>query len=399
MLLNWPGSVVTAGRTGCLYFPDTAQKTEPHMEERKITFRLSTGTWWGLFGMVMLVFVALPYLGVVMNTLGLLFMTALLSMLIAPLATTLERRHVPRAVTVLLVYALLFIGLTLIVLLLVPIILRNVRTLAENGDSIVASILANLEQIPVLQRIIETEIEGRGALIDNLGNMLSSGAYTLLGTLASAGGLLFSLFIILVLVFFLVATPQLSRTLLEIWVPKRYHARIETLVRRSSWGLSRWLGAQLCISAYWVIAYSTMLTLLDIPYAITIGVISGILEFIPYLGGLIGSILMVLSALTVDPWLAVWAVFWGIPVGIVGVNFVVPFFFSRAINVHPGAILLALYVGGQVGGLMTALLTVPVVVLLTVVVRELRPAARDVARQRRRQQQQLEQELAHPAGD
>lgn len=374
------------------------------MKERKITFRLSTGTWWGLFGMVMLVFVALPYLGVVMNTLGLLFMTALLSMLIAPLAATLERRRIPRALTVLMVYIALLVGMTLIILLIVPIIVQNVRTLAENGDAIVASILANLEQIPVLREIAQTEIEGRGTLIDNLGNMVSTGAYTLLGTLASAGGLLFSIFIILVLVFFLVATPQLSRNLLEIWVPPRYHDRIETLVRRSSWGLSRWLVAQLCISAYWVIAYSTMLTLLGIPYAITIGVISGILEFIPYLGGLIGSILMVLSALTVDPWLAVWAMLWGIPVGIIGVNFVVPFFFSRAINVHPGGILLALYVGGQVGGLMTALLTVPVVVLITMVVRELRPSALEVARQRRKKQSQQaqsspEQEFAQPVGD
>ncbi len=374
------------------------------MRERKITFRLSTGTWWGLFGMVMLVFVALPYLGVVMNTLGLLFMTALLSMLIAPLAAILERRRIPRALTVLMVYAALLVGVTLIVLLIVPIILQNVRTLAENSDAIVASILANLEQIPVLREIVETEIESRGALIDTLGNMISTGAYALLGTLASAGGLLFSTFIMLVLVFFLVARPQLSRNLLEVWVPQRYHARIETLVRRSSWGLSRWLVAQLCISAYWVIAYSTMLTLLGIPYAVTIGVISGILEFIPYLGGLIGSILMVLSALTIDPWLAIWAVLWSIPVGIVGVNFVVPFLFSRAINVHPGAILLALYVGGQVGGLLTALLTVPVAVLITMVVRELRISALEAARLQRRQQNQpaqqpCDQEFAQTIGD
>ena len=342
------------------------------MRNRRISLHLSFKTWLALFALAMAVYIAVPYVGVFINTLSVLFMTALLSLLINPLADMLEQRRVPRVWTVLLVYVgAIVVGISLLILI-VPVITGNLESVAANSQSLITNVLTNLETIPGVQSLLPQALDADQFNPDNLAGVLTGAAANALGFVGSIGSWFFALFIIAILVFFLVVDPKLSRSILRTWVPERYHRRVMHLTQRASVGLSRWFVAQLCISAYWVVAYTLMLSLLGIPYALTIGVISGVLEFIPYLGGIIGSLLMVLSALTVDPWLAVWSIVWGIPVGIFGVNVVVPFFFSKAINVHPAAILLALFIGGQIGGVLTALLTVPMVVVLTVLVREFR---------------------------
>jgi predicted PurR-regulated permease PerM len=50
-----------------------------------------------------------------------------------------------------------------------------------------------------------------------------------------------------------------------------------------------------------------------------------------------------------------------------------PYFYSRAINIPVGAVLLGLFIGGQVGGFFAALLTIPVVTMVMILLRELRP--------------------------
>ncbi|MEM8531826.1 MAG: AI-2E family transporter [Chloroflexota bacterium] len=342
------------------------------MRNRRISLHLTFKTWLALFALAMAVYIAVPYVSVFISTLSVLFMTALLSLLINPLADMLEQRRVPRMWTVLLVYAgAIVVGVSLLILI-VPVITGNLESVAANSQSLITNVLTNLQTIPGMQSLLPQVFDAEQLNSESLAGVLTGAAANALGFVGSIGSWFFALFIIAILVFFLVVDPKLSRSILRTWVPERYHRRVMHLTQRASVGLSRWFVAQLCISAYWVVAYTLMLSLLGIPYALTIGVISGVLEFIPYLGGIIGSLLMVLSALTVDPWLAVWSIVWGIPVGIFGVNVVVPFFFSKAINVHPAAILLALFIGGQIGGILTALLTVPMVVVLTVLVREFR---------------------------
>lgn len=342
------------------------------MHKQKNAFVFNVRTWFALLGLAIAVYIVISYVNVLFNTFGLLFITALLSLLINPLADALQQRGVPRMWTVILVYIAAILIVALIVALIVPLVLDNLGALATNSEQIVVSIVTNIDEFPGIGRLLNLSNQLEDGPPPAVTEVLRGLALTIPGTLANTGNLLFSGFIIAVLVFFLVVDQNISRALLKTWVPEHYHERIIQLTERASVGLSRWFVAQLCISGYWVVAYTLMLYLLGIPYAFTIGIISGILEFIPYLGGIIGSILMILSALTVDPWLALWSVIWGIPIGIIGINIVVPFFFSRAINVHPAAILLALFIGGQIGGVFTALLTVPVVVLITVLDREFR---------------------------
>ena len=186
------------------------------------------------------------------------------------------------------------------------------------------------------------------------------------------GDLLVDLLLIGVLTLFLVADPSLGRSLLRTTFPAQHHERAARIVGAVSVGLSRWLVAQLGISLYYAVTYTIVNLVLGIPYAVTIGVVSGLLEFIPYLGGIVGLIMTLAAALTVSPQTAIWAFILGAVVGIIGGNFVGPFLLGKAAQVHPALVIIALIVGGAVGGTLGVLLAMPVTVIIVILLQELR---------------------------
>jgi predicted PurR-regulated permease PerM len=128
------------------------------------------------------------------------------------------------------------------------------------------------------------------------------------------------------------------------------------------------------IASYFALVFSVGLTLLGVPFALSIGLVGGILEIIPYLGGAVAVSLAVLSALTVKPVLALWVILFYAIVVEVESHLVAPTFYGRIMGLHPVVVLLALVVGAKTQGVLGVFFAVPVVVVLGVIIQEARKA-------------------------
>lgn len=305
-----------------------------------------------------------PLLPLIRSVGLLLFLAALLSMLLYPLVTRLGRHGVPGGVTVagvltLIVALFLYLGLQVL-----PLFATALDGLARLLMAIAPRLEAGVVQLPLT------------TILSTISGLMGGVSSALIGAAAQVGALFWTLFVLVVLVFTIVTSIETRLWLLHFFVPAAYRPRVVSLLGAVSEGLSRWFMAQLAISGYYVIGYSIAGLVVGIPFAIPIAVISGLLEFIPYLGGLVGLGLAVLAASTVSQSAVVWIIIAETIIGMVAVYVVVPFFFARAIKVPPGAVLFGLYyVGGLVGGFFAALLTVPVVTIVTILIRELRPVS------------------------
>jgi predicted PurR-regulated permease PerM len=327
------------------------------MKKMQITGR----TWLALFGLGVALMLVEPLLPVVSSVAILLFLAALLSLLLYPLADQFERRGISSGVTVagvLILVAMLFFLLAFQVLPLFATTINGLARLVETLGPRLESALAGLPS---------------GELLNIAGRLLGNLAEGFAGLAGQIGGVFWMLFILIGLVFGLVTNGAMRTWLLRFFVPMRYQVRAAALTRALSAGLTRWFGAQLAISGYYIVAYAVVNMVLGVPFAIPIAVIAGLLEFIPYLGGVIGLVLSVLAAATVSNTVVIWVLITNTIIGSVCVYFVSPFFYSRAINVPVAAILFGLFVGGQLGGFFAALLTIPVVTIITILIRELRP--------------------------
>lgn len=329
-------------------------------------------TWLALVALGPAIYLAVQLLPLLRTVFLLLLVTAFLSLLINPLADRLERRGVSRGLTVGLALGGAVAVLVGLLLLLLPAVFGSLERLAGGLGGVAATVREQLGSLTGSAAVAEVGAR----LVSQAGDAIRWAVGQLGSTLAQLGLLGFGLFVAATCVAALVGDRRTPRALLEIFVPARHRERAISLTAAVSEGLSRWLVAQLAICGYYVVAYTLTLTVLGVPFGVQIGLVSGLLEFIPYLGGLVGMVLSILAAATISPMTVVLVLAVEAVIGAACVYFVAPYAFSRAVEVPPALILVGLFVGGLVGGFFAALFTVPLLAAGMVVYRQLRGEAR-----------------------
>ncbi|HMQ30322.1 MAG TPA: AI-2E family transporter [Chloroflexaceae bacterium] len=334
-----------------------------------MALKLTPRTWLALVALGLAIYLAIQALPLLRPVFLLLLVTAFLALLITPLADAMERRGVSRGLTT---GAAVFGALALLaglLLMLLPVLFDSLSLLAGAIDGLAARLPAELSAATGLRELGDLS----GMVTGQVAEAIRWAAGQAGGLLGQIGLLAFAAFVSFAIIFALVGDRRAAPGLMNLLLPKRHHARAARLARAVSEGLSRWFVAQLAICTYYAATYTATLLVLGVPYAVQIGVVSGLLEFIPYLGGIVGLTLSVLAAATVSPTTVVMVVVIETVIGMLAVYVVVPYVFARAIDVPPALILFGLFIGGLVGGFFAALLTVPALAVLMVVLRELRP--------------------------
>jgi predicted PurR-regulated permease PerM len=151
-------------------------------------------------------------------------------------------------------------------------------------------------------------------------------------------------------------------------------ARSISLARDIDAVLSQYLRGQILVMAILAAYYTVALWLADIPSALSIGVVTGLLIFIPYLGYATGLILALLvAALQFAGWGPIVAVLVVYGIGQVLESFVLtPFLVGERIGLHPLAVIFALMAFGQLFGFFGVLAALPASAALLVGLREMR---------------------------
>jgi predicted PurR-regulated permease PerM len=113
------------------------------------------------------------------------------------------------------------------------------------------------------------------------------------------------------------------------------------------------------------------LSIIGVPFALLLGLLSGLLAFVPFVGPLISVIPPVLLALVDDPIKALWVLAaYGVVQFIEG-NIVQPVVMSRAVSLHPAVIVFAILIMGTLFGFVGVFFAIPLVAALHVLVSEL----------------------------
>jgi predicted PurR-regulated permease PerM len=329
-------------------------------------------TWLALLALGPAGYIAIQALPLLRSLFLLLLIISFLALLIAPMADRFEQRGVPRKATVT-VTLLGSLGLlAALVLMILPVIFESLQLLASALRVLAEQIPSELVSIEGLSEIGEAGQSLVGQMATGLG-WAAGQAGTLL---SQVGAISFAAFVVFVCVFALVGNRATAPGLMRLLLPVRYHARALELTRAVGDGLARWFLAQIAICGYYTLSYGVTNLLLGVPYGVPIAIIAGLLEFIPYLGGIVGLVLSVAAAATVSPTTALIVAVVNVIIGAGCVYVVAPYAFSKAVEVPAALILLGLFVGGLVGGFFAALLTIPLITAILVVLRELRPDLR-----------------------
>jgi predicted PurR-regulated permease PerM len=185
--------------------------------------------------------------------------------------------------------------------------------------------------------------------------------------LGRARGVLEILFLPLIILFgglFAVGKPndRLLAPLLRT-VPRDRRLAFRRLFELLGVRLRGWVKGTLMAMVAVGVLMTLALTIIGVPYALVLGLIAGIIEFVPLAGPWIGGAIAVVIAFLDDPSKALWTVLAVLVVQQIESNIITPFAMARAAEVHPFVTLFALILFGSLFGFLGILLSIPLVLL------------------------------------
>lgn len=308
------------------------------------------------------------------------FVAATLAYLFDPLVNKLQAWKIPRTLGVILVFFILFLLILGMILIVVPLLTRQLSNLLVTLPTLInwldekcltwlnnrLGLTTNLD-VNSIKTTLTEYLKNTNGLFKNLWHTLSYSGHTLLlwGT---------NLLLIPVVMFYLLRdwhkVLQGARTL----IPRSAESTIIELLNECHSRLGGFLRGQLMVVICLSILYSCGLWLVGLNVAIVIGIVTGLISIIPYLGFIIGLTSACLAALVqfhdLIHIIGVVSVF--LTVQSIEIMLLTPLFVGDRIGMHPVAVLFAILVGGQLFGFVGILLALPIAAILMVFIRYFR---------------------------
>jgi predicted PurR-regulated permease PerM len=336
--------------------------------------RLQTALWIG-FGL--LIAGLLWLLGPILTP---FLLAAILAYVCNPLVDRMQRWGLPRIVAVLVLLVLLALVLVGLVLIIVPLMVEEIGILAARLPDALAA--ANEKLAPWLRSNFGIRLRFDPATLKKLAtenlDSLQAIAQHLYASLKMGGvaiiGLVVTLLLTPVAMFYLLLDWPSLISAIEKTIPRPWHVRATMILRDIDSVLAQFLRGQILVMTILALYYSLALWIAGLPSAIAIGLLTGFLIFVPYVGFATGFALALLVAALqfegIGPIVAVLVVF---GIGQLLESFLLtPFLVGERIGLHPLAVIFALMAFGQLFGFFGILLALPASAALLVGLRELR---------------------------
>jgi len=173
-------------------------------------------------------------------------------------------------------------------------------------------------------------------------------------------------------IFFLKDGRTFSDVLLSSIQSRPQREFLENVLNDLNQMLAHFIRAQLTLAALTLVMYSGFLGVMRVPYALVLGTIGGVLEFVPVVGPLAGALIIVSVALLASyPHWLVLIVFLGIW-RLVQDYVSSPRIMGESMELHPLAAIFGVMAGGEVAGILGIYLSIPVMASLRIVFRRWR---------------------------
>lgn len=340
------------------------------------------------FGLIcVLLFLIMRGLGQVLTPVA---AALVLSYLLDPLVTFMERRwRIARWLGSLILFLVAIVLFTALVLLLLPQVVQEVHAFSEALPRYIAQIRDAL--VPWIERNFELTIpKSLSEMATQFGadlRGLASKVVAPLGTMAGAVmkeirsflTAVVTLFLIPVFTFFfLPKLPGILKGGQEL-IPRRYLPWVRETATEIDRAVSAWIRGQVTVVCVLALLYAAGLSIVGIKMAVLIGLLTGLLAFIPYAGVAIGmtfSLLVCILEYSGPGQIVGVALVFGVVQSMDGL-FLTPYIVGERVGIGPVGVIIALMIGGTLFGFSGILLAVPTAAAAVVILKRWIAAYKD----------------------
>lgn len=309
-----------------------------------------------------LIILGLIFLYLIRDILIMVFVALIIAAAVDGPVDWLAKHHVRRIFGTILIYAFVFGVLAMFMYLAFPPLAGQLKGLASELpnylDKFGVGSLSSLKE-----RIVP---EYGQQILGTLSNHLSGATSNIFGTAVTVFGGIFSAMVIFVISIYLVIQDKGIKNFLMSVMPEEHRVYAGNLAERMQSKLGGWLRGQIVLM--FIIGFLTFigLTLLRVKFALTLGLLTGILEIIPYIGPIMAGMIAIIMAFLQSPVLALLVFALYILIHELEAYVFGPLIMKRIIGLNPLIAMLSVIIGSKLGGFWGVLIAVPLVGALSV---------------------------------
>jgi predicted PurR-regulated permease PerM len=334
------------------------------------------GSWLLVVGIALAVLLVVYFLRA---AIGLAIAAYAVAYVCAPAVARLQKLRIPKSLAV----TTVLLGGTTALLgsfaLLIPELVRQLQTVIQS----LPRYQQHVQQVwlPYLRHTLHLNLPARtdqalgelGLRLNNLGRALPDVANTGLNAGMFVLEALFTTLIVLTLAFYFSMDFEKIRDKAFDLVPHRARARVRVLLKEIDETLRHFVSGQLLVMGVLSVLYSVGLGALGVPAGWAIGLFSGLISFVPYLGFFIALglalVMTALSGLGGGYLLAVAGVMGAVHV--LDLMFITPRIVGNRTRLAPAVVILAMVAGGALAGILGVFFAIPAASVVGVLVRHL----------------------------
>jgi predicted PurR-regulated permease PerM len=297
--------------------------------------------------------------------------------LLTPLTDRLERLGINRLTAALLIITVVVLALIYLILLVAPILAAQLSSFIESVPGYVTTLQGLLSDPsqPWLRKLL-----GAGFNADkSISDLMTQGVGWLtsfLHSLWSGGRALVSLFSLVVVTpvvaFYLIYDWHRMINTVDRWIPLQHRDTVRGLAREIDTAISGFVRGQTGVCLILGSFYAVALTLIGLNFGLLIGLISGLITFIPYVGSMTGLVLS-LAVAVAQFWPNYGSILMVLGVFLVGQfvegNVLSPKLVGDSVGLHPVWLIFALLAFGYLFGFVGLLVAVPLAATIGVLSR------------------------------
>lgn len=304
-----------------------------------------------------------------------IILSGILYYLLNPIVDYLGKRNVPRVGSIILVFIVIIALIIWGIVVIIPKIQEQVTSFTANFSGYVDTLdnmIQNFTSNPMfgefdihIEEIVNQVTSSLGNIVQTISQSTFKGIGNIVGTVASVVVAIFTMPFIL---FYLLKDgKQLAPYYLK-FLPQKWRQPTYKVLAEMNEQVSSYIRGQLTVAFAVAVMFIIGFSVVGLNYAVTLGILAGFLNLIPYLGSFLAMIPAVFIALVASPFMLVKVLIVFAIEQIIEGRFVSPLVLGSQLSIHPITILFVLLTSGRLFGIVGVILGVPVYAAAKVVI-------------------------------
>jgi len=370
------------------------KKKEISITKNRITVDLSvisvTKAALSIIGLLILTYLLYE----IRNIILLLFISLFFASACNPLVDHMENKKIPRWLGIIIIYITIVTIIAFFFVQIIPLVVEQIKEIAINMNSYLKTVYFDFVHsklsIPFLPQHWNDWLREffqnlkLNQLIDfitsNLTDIrkyleqLATGSIEALKTAGSAAAdtvsiivsFIFNLVILIFFVFFIVVSKKDISGFFTSLFPKKYGPYIICKTNAIQKKIGGWVNGTLMLSTSMFILSLVGLLIFDIKYALTLALLTGAADIIPYLGPFIAYSIIVPVALNQSFFTFLWITLWFIGIQQIESNILIPLIMHKAVGLNPIAIMVSMLIGFKFLGILGIIISIPIATSISI---------------------------------